>query len=172
MTWTAPVFEKVEEPLEVPERAMLEGFLDSHRASFLLRCSGLTGEQLAERAVPPSNLSLLGLVRHITEGERNWFRRRFGGQEVPNLYTRPELHDAAFIEADPALAGRDLDRLLAEQEEARRAVARLSLEDVFLHPRFGRMSLRWLYSHMMGEYSGHIGHADLIRERLDGTTYG
>ncbi|HEX4212479.1 MAG TPA: DinB family protein [Candidatus Dormibacteraeota bacterium] len=171
MTWTAPAFDEVEEPLEASERAMLEGFLEGVRSSFLIRCSGLTGEQLAERAVPPSNLSLLGLVRHITEVERNWFRRRFAGQEVPHLYTRPEVPDADFTELDPALAARDLDRLVAEQEAARRAVAHLSLDDVFLHDRFGRMSLRWLYSHMIGEYSGHIGHADLIRERVDGRTY-
>lgn len=171
MTWIAPEFEEVVEPLEGSEREMLQGFLDNHRSCFLLRVSGLTGEQLAEPAVPPSNLSLLGLVRHLTEVERNWFHRRFGGQDLPSPYSRADLSEAAFTEIDPALAARDLDRLLAEQQAAREAVAGLPLDHVFLHPRFGRMSLRWLYSHMAGEYSGHIGHADLIRERVDGRTY-
>ncbi len=170
MTWTAPEYLRIDEPFVATERAMLAGFLDWYRASLLARCSGLTGEQLAQRAVPPSNLSLLGLVRHLTDVERNHFRRRFGGQEVTSRYARPGRPDAAFEEVDPAQAARDLERLITEQHAARLAVAELPLDAIFVNERFGDMSLRWAYSHMIAEYAGHCGHADLIRERIDGRT--
>lgn len=170
MTWTAPEYPRIDEPFVATERAMLEGFLDWYRASLLARCSGLTGEQLAQRAVPPSSLSLLGLVRHLTDVERTHFRRRFGGQEITSLYSQPGRPDAAFAEADPAQAARDLERLITEQHAARHAVAELSLDAIFVTERFGDMSLRWAYSHMIAEYAGHCGHADLIRERIDGRT--
>ncbi|MGO9784378.1 MAG: DUF664 domain-containing protein [Streptosporangiaceae bacterium] len=83
MTWIAPDASRADEPLTGDERATLEGLLDWHRATLLWKCSGLTGEQLARRAVPPSNLSLLGLIRHVADAERAWFRRRAGGQPVP-----------------------------------------------------------------------------------------
>jgi hypothetical protein len=86
------------------------------------------------------------------------------------VYFRQERPDAAFEEADGALAARDLERLTAEQEAARRAVAGLPLDAVFVSERWGEMSLRWAYSHMIAEYAGHCGHADLIRERIDGRT--
>jgi hypothetical protein len=171
VTWTAPEYHRVDEPFAGAERATLEGFLDWYRASFLLRCPGLTGEQPAERATPPSRLSLLGLVRHLTDVECDYFRRRYGGQEIASQYFRPDRPDACFEEADPAHAARDLERLVTEQEAARRAVAGLPLEATYAHPRFGDMSLRWAYSHLTAECAGHCGHADLIREHIDGTTY-
>jgi uncharacterized damage-inducible protein DinB len=170
MTWIAPDYQGRDEPFVADERTMLEGFLDWYRVGLLSRCSGLTGQQLAERAVPPSNLSLLGLVRHLTDVERDWFRRRFGGEQVGRTYSRRDRPDAAFEEADGALAARDLERLAAEQEAARRAVARLPLDAQFVSERWGDMSLRWAFSHMIAEYAGHCGHADLIRERIDGRT--
>jgi Protein of unknown function (DUF664) len=170
MPWTAPEYSRRDEPFTGDERAMLEGFLDWYRAGLLVRCSGLTGAQLAERGVPPSGMSLLGLVRHLTDVERTWFRRRFGGEQVDSVYSRPDRPDAAFDEADGALAARDLERLTAEQEAARRAVARLPLDAVFVSERWGEMWLRWWYSHMIAEYAGHCGHADLLRERIDGRT--
>jgi uncharacterized protein DUF664 len=172
MTWTAPAFPRVDEPFAGTERATLEGLLDWYRASFLLRCAGLTAGQLCERAVPPSNLSLLGLVRHVADVERNYFRRRYGGQDIPSLYYRPDRPDACFEETDAADAARDLERLVAEQHEARQAVAGLPLETTYANPRFGDMSLRWAYAHLIAEYAGHCGHADLLRERIDGTTFG
>jgi hypothetical protein len=170
MPWTAPDYLRRDEPFIADERAMLEGFLNWNRASLLARCSGLTGGQLAERAVPPSNLSLLGLVRHLTDVERTWFRIRFGAEQLDRAYARPERPDAAFEEVDGAHAERDLGRLTAEQEAARRAVARLPLNAVYHSERWGEMSLRWAYSHLIAEYAGHCGHADLIRERIDGRT--
>jgi len=171
MTWIAPQYSPAaNEPFVGGQRAMLDGFLDWHRASFLMRCSGLTGEQLATRSVPPSKLSLLGLVRHLTDVERNYFLRRWGGQQIDSYYTDPEQPDRAFDDVDPNLAERDLDRLVAEQAAARQAVADLPLDAIFVNPRWGAMSLRWAMTHMIAEYSGHIGHADLIRERIDGKT--
>lgn len=170
MPWTAPDYPRRDEPFAGDERATLEGFLDWYRASLLAKCSGLTGAQLTERAAPPSVLSLLGLVRHLTDVERTWFRRRFGGQQIGSVYSRDERPDAAFEELDAALAARDLDRLTVEQDAARRAVAGLPLAAIFVSERWGEMSLRWAYSHMIAEYAGHCGHADLIRERIDGKT--
>jgi uncharacterized damage-inducible protein DinB len=166
MVWVAPRVARVDEPFAAGERAMLEGFLEWGRASLLRKCEGLTGEELTIRACPPSDLSLLGLVRHMTDVERNWFRRRFAGQDVPPVYPS----DTCFRAARGADAVRDWDALLAEQQAARDAAARLSLDDTFVSDKWGTMSLRWCYSHMIAEYAGHNGHADLLRERTDGAT--
>ncbi|MEV5329795.1 DinB family protein [Nonomuraea sp. NPDC052634] len=170
MVWTAPPVTRADESFVAGERAMLEGFLDWHRGTLLHKCAGLTAEQLAERALPPSKLSLLGLVRHLTDVERTWFRRRFAGEPIPSLYSSPEKPDAAFDEVDPARAEEDLAALVAEQEAARKAVAGLSLDAIFDSPRWGPMCLRWAYVHMNGEYARHNGHADMLREHIDGST--
>ena len=153
-------------PLTGPERAMLQAFLDWHRLTLLLKCAGLTGEQMAERAVPPSSLSLLGLVRHMTKVERAWFRQRFAGEPVGNPF---EEADADFDRLDPARAAADYARLTEEIKAADVAVANASLDDTFVH-RGEVMSLRMIYLHMIEEYARHNGHADLLRERTDGTT--
>jgi uncharacterized damage-inducible protein DinB len=130
----------------------------------------LEAAQLAVRAAPPSALSLLGLVRHVTDVERTWLRRRFAGQSIETLYARPDSPDAAIDEADERHAERDIARLRAEWADADSAVAGLSLEDLFDSPTWGPMSLRWAYNHLISEYSRHNGHADLLRERIDGRT--
>lgn len=166
MTWVAPPVERADEPVVGDERAMLAGFLDSARAGLPLRCAGLTGEQLALRAVPPSNLSLLGLVRHVSDVERTWLRRRFAGERLESRYG-----GCAFDDVDAARAEADFGRLIEEQDAARCAVAGASLDETFLSERWGPMSLRWIFIHVIREYEGHCGHADLLRERIDGTTY-
>ena len=88
-----------------------------------MRCSGLTARQLAERSVPPSGLSLLGIVRHLTDVERTYFRIRWGGEDIATYYSVPGRPDAAFDDADAAYAQRDLERLVAEQDTARRVAA-------------------------------------------------
>jgi Protein of unknown function (DUF664) len=85
VSWTAPEVTRIEEPFTGPERGILEGFLDWHRSTLLWKCAGLTGGQLAQRSVPPSGLSLLGLVRHMAGMERVWFRIRFRGEHVARL---------------------------------------------------------------------------------------
>jgi uncharacterized damage-inducible protein DinB len=170
MTWTVPAVRRPDEPFTGAERPMLDGFLDGYRASLLMRCSGLTAEQLALRSVPPSNLSLLGIARHLTDVERTYFRRRWGGQDIASYYGTPDRPDAAFEQADPAHAQRDLERLTAEQEAARQAVAGLPLDAIFVNPVWGEMTLRWALTHLIAEYAAHCGQADLIRERIDGRT--
>lgn len=150
---------------------MLEGWLDWHRATLLWKCTGLSGEQLALRPVPPSNLSLLGLVRHMTEVERAWFRRRFGREQVSFLYCTDESPDADLDDVSPAGAEAGFAAFTHEVELARAAAAGRSLEETFFHPRRQtEMSLRWVFVHMIEEYARHNGHADLIRERIDGAT--
>jgi uncharacterized damage-inducible protein DinB len=170
VTWTAPAHSRTDEPFTGAERPTLAGFLDRYRDSLLIKCSGLTAVQLAERAVPPSGLSLLGLVRHLTDVERIWFRIRVAGQQLEWAYRQPDRPDAAFEDAAAATAEQDLARLVTEQQAARDAVSDLPLETVFVSERWGEMSLRWVYSHTIAEYAGHCGHADLIRERIDGKT--
>jgi len=167
MVWTAPEITRVEEKLTADERTTLAEFLDFNRDTLLHKCAGLTGEQLARRSVPPSNLSLLGLIRHMTEVERNWFRRRFGGEaDLPRLYRGTD--DADFEQADAENAEADYNALIEERRLCTAAVAGLSLDDTFVHPRWGEMSLRWMYQHMISEYAQHNGHADLLRECVDG----
>ncbi|WP_155368674.1 DinB family protein [Catellatospora vulcania] len=172
MTWTAPQITRTDEPPVADERILLEGFLDRHRATLLHKCAGLTGAQLHEASVAPSTLTLLGLVRHMADVERVWFRRRVRGEAVASLYAHPDGRGgASFDLADPAFAEADLATLAAEQQACREAVAGASLDDTFVHERTQEtMSLRWVYLHMIEEYARHNGHADLIREAVDGVT--
>jgi uncharacterized damage-inducible protein DinB len=165
MTWTAPAVARPEGPLTGTERPLLEAGLDWHRATLLYKCQGLTGEQLAERAVPPSDLSLLGLIRHMTKVERTWFRQRFADEPVESLY--PKGTD--FTETDPGRAAADYARFTEECRLADAAAANAPLDATFTANGY-TMSLRLLYLHMIEEYARHLGHADLLRERLDGST--
>ncbi len=167
MSWTAPEVTRIDEPLTGPERGILEGFLDWHRSTLLWKCTGLSAEQLALQSVSPSNLSLLGIVRHMADVERAWFRIRFRGEPLPRLY---DYEDAAFEHADPSRAEADFTAFTTECDLARKAAAGASLDDEFT-VRSGRiLSLRWVYTHMIEEYARHNGHADLLRERIDGAT--
>ena len=168
MVWTAPDITRVDEEFAADERTTLDGLLDYNRATLLHKCAGLTGEQLARQSVPPSNLSLLGLIRHMTEVERGWFRRRFAGTELPFVYVRQDNQDVDFDEAAAEHAEENYDALVQEQSLARAAVAGASLDDTITHAKYGAMSLRWIYQHMISEYAQHNGHADLLRECVDG----
>ncbi len=172
VTWTAPEQTRADPPTVAGERAALDGWLDFHRTTLLIKCQGLTGEQLAERAVPPSSLSLLGLVRHMTDVERAWFRIRSAGQTSLGFrYATGESPDADFDCADPSGAEADLAAYREECELARAAMVGRSLDDTFFHDRYGRtLDLRWVCLHMIEEYARHNGHADLLRERIDGVT--
>jgi uncharacterized damage-inducible protein DinB len=152
------------------ERAMLEGWLDWHRQTLLTKCAGLTAEQLKRRAVEPSSLSLLGLLRHMSEVERAWFRERAAGQQLPSIYCSDDNEDADFDDVADADAEADHGVFLAEIEAARKAVADVSLDHEFATKRSPAISVRWAYLHMIEEYARHNGHADLLRERIDGQT--
>ena len=170
VTWTAPEFTRTAEPFTGDERAMLDGWLDWHRGTLLTKCAGLTGKQLAQRSVPPSTLCLLGLVRHMTYVERAWFRQRFLGEGVEPLYSTPEDPDADLLDTDPARAEAEFAALADEWDVVRKSVAGRSLDDAFTTEQHGERSLRWIYLHMIEEYARHNGHADLLRERVDGMT--
>ena len=170
MNWTAPEVTRPEIPLIADERAMLDGWLEWHRATLLIKCAGLTGEQLAERSVPPSSMSLLGLVRHMAEVERAWFRRRLGAEPIDHIYVSDENPDGEFDDATAATAEADFATFAAEVKLARAAAAGRTLDETFRHAQHGEMSLRWVYVHMIEEYARHNGHADLMRERIDGAT--
>lgn len=154
------------------ERQSLESWLDYQRATLLYKCQGLTGDQLAQRAVQPSSLSLLGLVRHMAEVERWWFRRGFAGQhELGELYCSDEHPDGDFDFAEGSGAEADFATFVAECALAREAAAGRSLDDTFPHPRRDiSIDLRWVYVHMIEEYARHNGHADILREQIDGVT--
>jgi len=174
MTWTAPSTPRSDGPLAGDERPILEGFLAWQRSTLLAKCAGLSGEQLTQRAVPPSNLSLLGLIRHLAKVERTWFRQRVAGEEVGPMYDPYKGVDADFEDLEPTRAEEDFARLVAEcrlADAADAAAAPANLSDTFTH-RGEEYSLRLVYVHMIAEYARHNGHADLLRERVDGTTEG
>jgi uncharacterized damage-inducible protein DinB len=169
MTWTAPVPALVDGPLAGADRPILEGYLAWERATLLNVCAGLTGEQLAARPLASSNLSLLGLIRHLAKVERIWFRQRAAGQPVEPMYDPARGKDADFNDIDPAQAAADLTRLREEWRHADAAVADLSFDDT-VDVGGDAFSLRMIYLHMIGEYARHNGHADLLREGIDGVT--
>jgi hypothetical protein len=103
---------RAEEPFIADERTMLEGWLDFHRTTLIMKCAGLTGEQLAARAIPPSSLSPLGLIRHSADVERSWFRRHMNGEDVEYLYWRHDSPEAAFEDVDPSTAADDYASLM------------------------------------------------------------
>jgi len=170
MTWTAPEIARLRAPRVADERTMLEGWLEWHRQTLLHKCSGLDAEQLKKATAEPSSLTLLGLIRHMAEVERSWFRRRAAGQDIGELYCSEANPDGDFDDLETADAKADFVTYLTECELARAAVADLSLEHTFAHPRLGEIGLRWVYVHMVEEYARHNGHADLLRERIDGLT--
>jgi uncharacterized damage-inducible protein DinB len=166
--------ERAEPGLRAGEREMLAGWLDYHRATLLWKCEGLTDEQLRQRAVPPSGLCLLGLVRHLAECEHSWFRRVLLGEDVPYLYATEEDHDADFNDVDTSDVADAFDRFNRACDAAREIVsAAPDLDTLSQKPdsRTGeQFSLRWIMVHMIEEYARHNGHADLLRERIDGAT--
>ncbi|MEV6690623.1 DinB family protein [Micromonospora sp. NPDC051196] len=173
MTWTAPAIDRRSEPYRADERTMLEGWLNYHRDTLLLKCAGLTGQQLRTASVSSSTLTLLGLVRHMTVVERSWFRQCFAGEDLPELYDFDADPDAEFNTVDTADVEADFAAFRAETMAADAATAGHDLDEVFTLRRAEKnheVSLRWVYLHMIEEYARHNGHADLIREAIDGVT--
>lgn len=162
---------RVEPPLLGGERETLSAVLDRYRRTFELKCLGVPGERLSERGVPPSPLSLHGLVRHLAAVERWWFRLSFAGEEVAMLYYSDDDPDQDF----EALEGDVAEAFAVWREEcdrSRRIVAGAeSLDQTGVSRRTGEpISLRRILIDMIGEYARHTGHADLLRERIDGAT--
>ena len=158
-------------PTRGDEPATLLGFLRWQRATFRLKCAGLDAADLARRSVEPSTLSLLGLVRHMADVERGWFRRVMAGEDAPSIFRTPANRDAAFDDAvgDPDLVEQAWARWREEVDFADRFVAGAPSLDVTGDESWrGPVSLRWVLVHMIEEYARHNGHADLLRERIDG----
>jgi hypothetical protein len=152
------------------ERATLTEFLRCQRLTLQLKCDGLDPAQLGRRAVEPSTMSLLGLVRHMAEVERTWFRRRFAGLDLPKLYQSEYEPDGDF---DGAIADQEVvnDAWAAWRTEVAFAEQFVSDTDLSFVGQDGAdraISLRELLVHMIEEYARHNGHADLLRERIDG----
>jgi Protein of unknown function (DUF664) len=169
MTWTAPIVDRTRSPRLVDERACLQGWISFQREFLLWKCEGLTHEQLATRSVPPSRLSLLGLVRHMAEVEAWWFRTHAAGTPSHG-FLAPDGDDFENLDAFPAP---EVFAIYVEQCR----LADAAVADLPLETRFGRpgeppddLDLRWVYLHMIEEYARHNGHADLLRELTDGET--
>ena len=153
------------------EREMLEAWLDFHRATLAAKCAGLDDSGLRAAAAPPSQLTLLGLLRHMTDVERHWFRRVIGAEELAPLYFTAEAPDDDFVVGEGDTGPATLAAWHEEVAAARRTARSRELEETGTHPRRGTThSLRWVHLHMIEEYARHNGHADLLRERIDGAT--
>jgi len=159
-------------PLDADEGTTLASWLDFYRATLAGKCDGLDEAQLRTASVPPSPLTLLGLVQHMAEVERNWFRRVLTGEAVAPLYASPTAeagHDGGFDLHDDITFEVARDNWQREITQARANCADRALDRTspFMG---GEVTLRWIYPHMIAEYARHNGHADLIRERIDGRT--
>jgi uncharacterized damage-inducible protein DinB len=165
--------ERSEPAPDADERTMLEGWLDYHRRTLAWKCEGLTDDQLRTASVPPSQLSLMGLVRHMAEVERSWFRRVLTGEDAGPLYFTEADRDGEFHLTEADTWQQAYATWQAEIDVARRNAAGFALDDLSR----GRsrhtgepFTLRWIHTHMIEEYARHNGHADLLRERIDGAT--
>ncbi|WP_046732904.1 DinB family protein [Streptomyces humi] len=152
-----------------PEREALAGWLDFLRAELLKKLDGLTEEQAAQRVVP-SLTTLHGLVRHLTKVELIWFVNVIERSEEPAPFGWPNRKDGDFLLDDGATLHEDVARYLAACERSRQILAGVSLDDVRTHHRFGELDVRCIMMHLIREYAQHNGHADVVRELVDGST--
>ena len=157
-------------PRNDDERSTLLAFLEWQRETLARKCAGLEPNQLRIRSAEPSTLSLLGLVRHMADVERGWFRRTLAGEDIADRYSSDADPDGDFDNIEAA----DADEAFASwHEECGRAdeiISRRALEATGHHRTGREVSMRWILNHMIEEYARHNGHADLLRERIDGAT--
>ena len=165
--WLAPQPDEVEGSVTGPDRAVLEGYLRFQRRTLLNICAGLDADQLASRPLATTDLSLLGLVRHLSKVERIWLRIRVGGEDIESLF---ELGtDDDFEHGGPADARAAFETYAEECRLGDAAAADIDF-DKTIEWRGGTWSVRMVYVHMIGEYARHNGHADLLRQAIDGET--
>ncbi|MBD0844473.1 DinB family protein [Streptomyces sp. TRM68416] len=164
--------ERHEPSATADERGMLEGWLDYHRQTLAHKCEGLTDAQLRTASVEPSELTLMGLVRHMAEVERYWFHEILVGEDLGVLYSSEQDPDGDFHCSDTDTWEEARTTWRAEIDRARGNTAGRGLDDLSKGTnRAGEpFNLRWIYTHMIEEYARHNGHADLLRERVDGST--
>jgi hypothetical protein len=167
----SPVFPndtRVKPPLVGDDRELLIAFLEYYRATVELKCSGVPPERLRERSMPPSTMTLHGLIRHLAGAEQWWFHYQFAGEQVDFLYDVVNDPDADFEDLSRSFE-EDLATWRAMCEHSREIVARSSLDDTGIVERTGEaVSLRWGLLHMIAEYARHSGHTDFLREGIDG----
>ncbi len=157
----------------VGERAVLIDYLQHYRKTLEMKCEGLDAEQMARRSVPPSTLSLLGLVRHLAKVENSWFQRVMGHRlDLPRLYRTEADPDLDFngAVADPAVVEDAWESWRREVAAAEKVVDEAADLDVVGAMEDGTVALREVLVHMIEEYARHVGHADLLRECIDGRT--
>ena len=161
--------ERIDPPLVGNERIMLRTFLDYHRATLAMKCDGLTDEELRRQSMPPSSLSLLGLVRHMAEVERNWFRRVINGEDIPLVWSEKGDFQVAY-DTSMATRAEAFGAWQTEIEHSRHIEETAESLDLVRHnERWDEdLSLRLVMLHLIHEYARHNGHADLLREGIDG----
>jgi len=167
-----PRFERPKPVASGDERRQLDSWLAFYRATLLKKCSGLGVDNLTRRPIESSSLSLLGLLRHMTFVEQIWFDARFAGRDVVEYYRSPDDREAEWTKLDSATLDEVVDnfhRACATSDDAARGH---DLDEFVVSTGTWRepVDLRWIYLHMIEEYARHCGHADLIRELIDGTT--
>jgi uncharacterized damage-inducible protein DinB len=151
------------------ERDILNSWLEWHRETLAVKCAGLSDEQLRERSAPPSSMSLLGLVRHMANVERVWFRRVLNAEDIPMLWDKATRWDADFDDAETASVEESFATWHEEMEHSRKISAEMSLDAVGRWQRVDEdVSHRRTLIHLIQEYARHNGHADMLRERIDG----
>ncbi|WP_051451700.1 DinB family protein [Actinospica robiniae] len=169
MPFTSPLKPSPDPRPVAPERVALAEWLDYHRAELLAKIDGLDDEQAARRVVPSLN-TLHGLVRHLTKVEHVWFVTVMLGSDEPAPFGFPDRRDGDFLLDDDATLEQDVARFLRACERSRAIYEQFDLDDVGEHRRIGQVDLRWVMLHMIEEYAQHNGHADILRELIDGTT--
>ena len=162
--------ERIGPPLRAGERETLRAFLDYHRATLAMKCDGLSDDDLRRRSMPPSTLTLLGLVRHMAEVERTWLRRAINVEDIPLIWSDDGDFQAAY-DASASTRSEAFEAWQAEVEQSRRIEQEAeSLDVTGYHASWGEdVSLRLVMLHLIHEYARHNGHADLLREAIDGT---
>ncbi|MFC5186176.1 DinB family protein [Actinomadura harenae] len=162
--------DRVAPPITGNERDTLRANLDYHRATLAMKCEGLTDEQLRRTSMPPSALSLLALVRHMAEVERAWFRRVFEDADAPMVWSGEMFDFQAAYDASRGTVSEAFTAWRDEVETSRRVEREAGSLDVIGHqPRWEKdVSLRFAVVHVLLEYARHNGHADLVREGVDG----
>ncbi|WP_405570797.1 DinB family protein [Streptomyces sp. NBC_01167] len=162
--------DRIDPPMRGDERETLRAYLDYHRATLAMKTEGLTDDELRRRSMPPSTLTLLGLVRHMAEVERTWFRRVINGEDIPLVWSDEGDYQVAY-DASGSTGAEAFAAWQTEIDHARRIEKEAASLDVTgYQPRWGEdVSLRLVMLHLIHEYARHNGHADFLREGIDGT---
>jgi hypothetical protein len=165
----APELVRDHPPLVADERTTLTSWLDFHRTTLRQKCEGLTGPQMVRASVPPSPMTLLGMVQHMTLVEWWWFEHIFAGGSTPEPMETGDDPEAEWLKLDPGRVGEALEEFKRQCAHSRNIVGRAGSFDVLsASPERPTRDLRWVMVHMIEEYARHNGHADLLRECVDG----